>query len=35
MSQTTKRALAQSLKHLMEQKPLEKITVVDLSLIHI
>lgn len=31
MSQTTKRALAQSLKHLMEQKPLEKITVVDIS----
>lgn len=31
MSLTTKRALAQSLKKLMEKKPLEKITVVDIT----
>lgn len=31
MSQTTKRALAQSLKKLTERKPLEKITVVDIT----
>lgn len=31
MSQTTKRALAQSLKHLMAQKPLSKITIADIT----
>ena len=30
MSQTTKRALAASLKHLLLQKPLDKITVIDI-----
>lgn len=31
MSQTTKRALAASLKKLLAQKPLDKITVVDIT----
>ncbi|MEG1946784.1 MAG: TetR/AcrR family transcriptional regulator [Lachnospiraceae bacterium] len=31
MAQTTKKALAASLKKLMEEKPLDKITVVDLA----
>ena len=31
MSQTTKRALAASLKKLLEQKPLDKITVTDIA----
>ena len=31
MSQTTKRALAMSLKQLMAQKPLSKITIADLT----
>ena len=31
MSQTTKRALAQSLKRLMAQKPLSKITIADIT----
>lgn len=31
MSQMTKRALAMSLKHLMSQKPLSKITIADLT----
>ena len=41
MAQMTKKALAASLKKLLEQKPLSKITVTDiaedceLSLIHI
>lgn len=31
MSQTTKKALAQSLKRLMAQKPLSKITIADIT----
>lgn len=31
MAQTTKKALAASLKKLMEQKPLEKITIADIT----
>ena len=31
MSQTTKRALAASLKHLLLQKPLNKITINDIA----
>jgi len=31
MSQITKKALAASLKHLLEQKPLSKITVTDIT----
>ncbi len=31
MSQTTKRALANSLKSLMAKKPLDKITVTDIA----
>ena len=31
MSQTTKRALATSLKNLLKEKPLDKITVVDIA----
>lgn len=31
MSQITKRALASSLKKMMEKKPLSKITVTDLT----
>jgi len=31
MSQTTKRALAESLKRLLAQKPLDKITVTDIT----
>ena len=31
MSQTTKRALAQSLKRLMARKPLSKITISDIT----
>lgn len=31
MSQTTKRALAASLKKLLEQKPLDKITITDIT----
>ena len=30
MAQTTKRALAASLKKLLAQKPLDKITIVDI-----
>lgn len=31
MSQTTKRALAQSLKKLLQTKPLSKITINDIA----
>ena len=31
MSQTTKRALAMSLKHIMAKKPLSKITIADIT----
>ena len=31
MCQTTKRALAMSLKHVMERKPLSKITIADIT----
>ena len=31
MAQTTKRAIAASLKRLLEQKPLNKITVTDIA----
>ena len=31
MSQTTKRALEASLKHLLLQKPLKKITINDIA----
>ena len=35
MSNRTKQALEASLKKLLLQKPLDKITIQDLSLIHI
>ena len=31
MSQTTKQALADSLKKLLQKKPLDKITVTDIA----
>ena len=31
MSQVTKRALEESLKHLLLQKPLDKITITDIT----
>ena len=31
MSQVTKRALENSLKHILSQKPLDKITVSDIT----
>lgn len=31
VSQTTKRALSLSLKHLLDAKPLDKVTVSDLT----